>query len=191
VIVYYHGNAGSACDRSFLKSTFEIPNTSILFVEYTGYSADPQKPSKNHILQDVHNTYDFIDEQNFSHIIIIGTSLGASAASYHASLGQVDKLLLISPFLNTFELAKSKYPFYPVSFILKENYTNDIWLQYYTEELLVLHGSHDIIIPPKFSQQLFRIVPTENKKYQLIQKASHNTIFSTSETFQEMHSFIQ
>ena len=53
VLVYYHGNAGSACDRSFLKDIFEQSNHTLVFVEYAGYSNDTKKPSVVLFLKDV------------------------------------------------------------------------------------------------------------------------------------------
>src|SRR3989338_5235029 len=37
VVVYYHGNAGSACDRAFMDSFFAEQNYSTFFAEYSGY----------------------------------------------------------------------------------------------------------------------------------------------------------
>src|SRR3989338_1128224 len=37
VIVYYHGNAGSACDRAFMDSFFAGQSYSTFFAEYSGY----------------------------------------------------------------------------------------------------------------------------------------------------------
>ncbi|MFC1756459.1 hypothetical protein ACFLY1_00730, partial [Patescibacteria group bacterium] len=44
LILFYHGNAGSACDRSFLRDEFQKLGYSYIFVEYTGYSNDSRKP---------------------------------------------------------------------------------------------------------------------------------------------------
>jgi len=87
LIVYYHGNAGSACDRSSVKSFFEQSNASLIFPEYAGYSGDSVKPSRKLILVDVENIRDFIAGRSSDSVVIYGQSIGLAAASYHASLG--------------------------------------------------------------------------------------------------------
>jgi hypothetical protein len=51
VVVFYHGNAGSACDRAILAPTFERAGYSFAFVEYPGYAGDVEGPSKKGIAQ--------------------------------------------------------------------------------------------------------------------------------------------
>lgn len=180
-IIYYHGNAGSACDRSIFKSVFEQSNASILFVEYAGYSNDTVKPSQKRILQDVNNINTYV--QNYENIIVYGQSIGSGAASYHASLGNVDHLILATPFSTLSAVAQSKYFIYP-AFIVTENFDNIDWLRNYNGSLLILHGDSDIVVPDRFSKELFDSIQSENKKYVLIQGKGHNNIWS-SPRFQE------
>ena len=38
LLIFYHGNAGSACDRAFIKDQFKQMGYSTIFVEYAGFS---------------------------------------------------------------------------------------------------------------------------------------------------------
>ncbi len=179
VIVHYHGNADTACNNSSLKNFFEEFKTSVIFAEYSGYSDDGKKPSIKLILKDVENIHNFIKKKGFKHVIVFGQSLGSGAASYEAFLGGVDCLILATPFSSISDVAKSKYPIFPVSLLLTENYDNEKWLKKYRGNILILHGNRDSVIPYRFSKKLFNSLKTKNKEYVLIEGKGHNDIWSS------------
>jgi uncharacterized protein len=180
VIVYYHGNAGSACDRSYIKSIFEKPNNSLIFVEYAGYSNDKEnKPSKKLILNDVRNINNFLELHPHKELIVYGQSIGSGPASYHTSLGEVKHLILVTPFSKMTDLAQSKYRIYPAGLIVTENYDNIKYLRGFNGSALIIHGDSDRIIPSRFSKELFDSLTTSKKEYVLIQGRGHNDIWSS------------
>lgn len=181
VFVYYHGNAGSACDRAYHKSIFEESGRSVIFVEYIGYSADDKEPSQKLILKDVENIHEFIEAKYFEDIIVYGQSIGSGAASYHALLGNVNSLILVSTFSSLDDIVQSKYIVYPASILLREKYNNSEWLENFKGDLLILHGDSDVDIPARFSQKLFDGIENENKEYILIEGAGHNDMWSFNE----------
>lgn len=189
-LVYYHGNTGSACDRSFLKSLFEKSNYSLIFVEYSGYAADSQKPSVDLILNDVRNIHDFLINKSFTNNIIYGQSIGSGAASYHASLGNVEKILLVTPFSSMKKLAQSKYIIYPASLLLTENYDNVKWLDNFDGEVMIIHGDNDNIIPNKFSRGLFESISSPKKEYVIIPGYGHNNIWNSQLIYEKIIEFI-
>lgn len=178
VVVHYHGNASTACDESLFKDAFEQPNTSVIFVEYAGYGEDPRKPSQDLILQDVQNVADYIQAQGFENVILFGQSLGSGAASYHAKISKVDTLILVSPFYSLMDVAKRHFWFYPVRWMLKENYTNHAWLENYQGRLVILHGDQDQTVPQATSQKLFENLDVQDKEYITIHGARHNDIWN-------------
>jgi uncharacterized protein len=179
VLVHYHGNAGSACDRSYFKYIFEQSNASLIFVEYAGYSNDTINPSKKLILDDVINIRDYITKHNYTHMIVYGESLGSGAASYHAYVGDVTDLILVTPFSKLEAVAQSKYMLYPAFLLLREKYDNIKWLRNYEGSLLIVHGDTDLVIPHSFSEDLFDSVSTKNKTYVLIEGVGHNDIWDS------------
>jgi len=189
-LVYYHGNAGSTCDRSFVKSFFETSDYTLIFVEYAGFSADRRKPSAKLILKDVENIHEYLDKNGFKNNLIYGQSIGSGAASYHAFLGNVDKLLLISPFSSMTDVAQSKYFIYPVSLLFTEKYDNLKWLNNYQGKIMIIHGDKDKIIPPKFSKKLFNKLSTQEKEYVLIPSYGHNDIWSSDIMTEKVMQFI-
>jgi len=190
VIVYYHGNAGSSCDRSYFKSFFEQSNSSVIFVEYAGYSNDNIKPSKKLILQDVDNINSFVKENSFKNVIVYGQSIGSGAASYHSSIGDVNSLILVGSFSSLDDIAQSKYIIYPASLLLREKYDNAEWLQGFEGNVIILHGDNDKLIPHKFSQKLFNEITTEKKEYILISGKGHNDIWNSPVFREKLVEFI-
>jgi uncharacterized protein len=191
MVVFYHGNAGSACDRSFIKNQIEKVGYSYAFVEYAGYSNDTKKTSKNRILKDVENTNSFLLQKNYKEIIVIGESIGTGPASYHSSISHVSKLVLISPFNKLSDVAKKTYSLYPLSILLTENYDNEKWLKYYNGAVLIIHGDKDTFVPSDLSLKLFNTLTAKDKQYKIINGASHNDIYNYEETFNELELFLK
>lgn len=179
--VYYHGNAGSVCDRAITKNTLEnATDASMIYVEYAGYSkADTQGPSRELILQDVRNMRQFLDKQGFDQVTVYGQSLGSGAASYHASLGGVDRLVLVSAFYNAVSVAQNTFPLWPVRWILTERYPNNVWLEDFDGEVWFAHGKEDHVIEPASSRVLYEGLAAENKAYELFDNVGHIDIWTS------------
>ena len=112
IVVVYHGNAGSACDRDYLKNIFDDFGYSYIFVEYAGYGDDNKKPSKKLLFKDAKNTVSFLKEKKYKEIALFAESIGSGVASFHTSLLSPDKILFIAPFDSLANVAKSHYPLY-------------------------------------------------------------------------------
>lgn len=190
VLVYYHGNAGSACDRSGLKDLWQGYGISMIFVEYTSYSNDDVGPSQKLILQDVENIHQFITDQGYTHVTVYGESVGSGPASYQTTLGKVDQTILTTPFSNLIDVAKAHYPVYPVEWLIKDRYPNEEWLSNYQGRILILHGDQDTVVSPEFSRKLYEAVQSENKQRVLINGADHNDVYSFDQFWVALDSFL-
>lgn len=177
IIILYHGNAGSVCNRGYVKDILEKTGASLLFVEYAGYANDTQTPSQKLILNDVRNIQHYLQNNHYQKVVVYGESIGSGPASYHASLGTVDQLILVAPFSRLKDIATDKFPIYPIDLLLTENYDNISWLTEYMGDVAIFHGNKDDVIPHEFSQKLFDGIPSKNKSYFLIDEAGHNDIF--------------
>jgi len=189
LIVFYHGNAGSACDRAFLKDTFSNSGYSYIFVEYAGYSNDLQKPSQERIMRDVENINTFLKSSGHKEVVLAGESLGASLAVYHSSISNENKLLLISPFFSFEDAIRSHYPVYPVSWMLRDKYESNLWLND-IRKVQIIHGSVDTILPISGSKKLFGEMPVLEKKFVEVSGANHNDIYNFPETFSAIIDFL-
>lgn len=187
--VVYHGNYGSACDRVFWKNVLEEKNYSYAIVEYAGFSNDTRKSSKELIYQDVRNAIDFLSTTRHDELVVIGESIGTAPASYHASLANVDKLVLVAPFSTMQELAQEQYPIYPAGLILRDKYDNAENLRDFQGKVMILHGDSDNIIRKRHSQKLYESIKTE-KDYIILNDRGHNDIFSSPEFLAQVKKFL-
>ena len=189
-VVFYHGNAGSACDRSFHKPMLEPTGKSLVFVEYSGYSNHGSFPRKKAIVKDVKNVVEWVNGQNFKNVAVMGESIGSGAASYHSSIGEADGIILLSPFPSIAEAAPWLYRIYPLGLIMTENYDNVKYLEDYSSRILIIHGAKDDIIRPALSQELFDRLNTEKKERFLVSNAGHNDLFEFDETRKKIVEFL-
>ena len=194
IVVVYNGNAGSACDRSYLKSIFKDHGYSYLFVEYAGYGGDKKKPSRDLLFKDAENITAFLMTKNYRRVLLFAESIGSGIASYHTTLMPIDRILFISPFDSLVNVAKTKFPIYPM-FLLekfsKENYNNIALLRDYEGDLRIIHGTKDKIIPFKHGRALFENINISNKELIIIDGAGHNDIYNFEKTWKSISDFLQ
>lgn len=183
VIVFYHGNAGRACDRDYLVSSFAEQNYSTFFVEYSGYGEKANNPSMPKLLKNVDDTIRFLKTQNFKDIVVVGESVGVGPATYHASRSDINKLILITAYNNLASVAFSHYPVYPMRLLLLNNFTPDTWLAHYKGEVSIILAENDEVIPNKLGRKLYDDIPSDLKKMYIVKNARHNTIYEKEEFY--------
>ncbi len=191
LVVLYHGNAGSACDRIYLAELFEQAGYSYLLPEYAGYSNDLIKPSHKLLKKDVENVVLFLGERNFTEVVVVGESLGSSFAAYHTFLAPPHKLLLITSFTNLTDIARNAFWFYPVSILVKDLFDNARLLEDFQGSVLLLHGEKDNLIPLKLGQKLFAELEVSRKEIIIIPSAGHNDLFWFPKTAQTILDFLK
>lgn len=191
LVVLYHGNAGSACDRALYASYFDTHNISYLLVEYAGYAGDRREPSRELLFKDVENVIDFLSSTQYKILAVLGESVGGGIATHHASLQAPDKLVLISPFTRLSDVAKTHYPWYPVKLALREEYDNLSPIADFSGELLVIHGTADEIVPYTMGKRLYNAAAkTSQKEFMTIENAGHNDLYAHDELFEKIVEFV-
>ncbi len=183
VIVFYHGNAGRACDRDYLDSFFAGLGYSTVFVEYVGYGEKDVKPSISKILGNVLDVDNFLKTKHFKEVTVMGESIGVGLAAYHASQFPVSNLILITAYNNFASVVFSHYPVYPIKLLLKNNYTPDKWLNTYTGPVTVILAEKDEIVPNKLGQKLYTGLQSREKKLFTIEDVGHNTIYNSPDFY--------
>ncbi|MFC1756458.1 alpha/beta hydrolase [Patescibacteria group bacterium] len=140
-------------------------------------------------MKDVENINSFIGEIDYEKLILAGESLGTSLASYHSSIVSEDKLVLISPFFSTLDIARKHYWSYPVRLMLRENYNSGEWVDD-VSQAIIIHGAEDKIIPISQGKKLFQKINTDNKEFIEIKGAGHNDLYYFPETFKAISNFL-
>lgn len=185
LVVIYHGNAGRACDRRYLLD-FLGGGFSYLVLEYSGYGED-KRPSKDDIFLDVRNVVSFLDGVD-KRVFLFGESLGGSVASYHASMKEVDGVILVSTFHSIREVARRSFPVYPVGLLLREDYDTSKYLEEYSGRVLLVHGERDRTVA--LSNSLMLHNELSNSELVIVSGADHNNLYS-DELFVKIRNFIK
>lgn len=183
IVIFYHGNAGRACDRSYLDSIFAQQDYSTFFVEYSGYGEIEGAPSMPSLLKNVDDAIDFLKTQNFKKVVVVGESIGVGPASYHGSVSNVSKLILIAAYNNFVEVASFHYPLYPMRLLLLSNFTPDQWLANYQGSVSIILAENDEVIPNKLGKKLYNSIPSNLKEMYIIKNSGHNTMSEKEEFY--------
>lgn len=176
VVVVYHGNAGSACDRIYYVPLLEAAGYATVLVEYAGYSDDPVPPGHARIKQDVLNVIAFLNQEAITSVTVLGESIGSGPASYHAAEASPAQLILITPFTSLRELARYHYWFYPTNWLVNNAFDNQELLTDYTGAILLIHGDRDQTVPAEMSEILAAERP-ESTTLRILPGVGHNDLF--------------
>jgi fermentation-respiration switch protein FrsA (DUF1100 family) len=154
LIIFTHGN-GELID--FWPPAFDEPRrwgVAVLLVEYPGYGRSPGRPSETTITQGALAAYDWAQARpgiDPGRIVAYGRSVGGGAACQLAARRPLAALVLESTFTSVRSLARR---FGAPAFLVRDPFDNLAVVRQYRGPLLLLHGSHDDIIPPGHSRAL-------------------------------------
>lgn len=148
-IIAFHGNAHNPIGYvRFLNNTFPTKQTVAFF--YRSYGESEGIPSKNLVLSDALSIFDkIVTDHKPKQVFLSGVSLGSSVASYVASNRKVNGLFLITPIDSVLNLAKAKYPYFPIKYLLRENFDNISSLKSVEVPTVLIQGRDDNTVPQK------------------------------------------
>lgn len=183
VIVYYHGNAGTACDRYETRELLAQTGAKLLFVEYPGYGGDAKETTEETITNAVDNIIDHLAKSNTQEtkVIVVGRSIGTGAAAYHAQSGRADTLILVSPFTSLPAVAQLHYAVYPAKLLVRDRFDNVERLRDYAGKVGIIHGAQDKVVPHTLGKALFDDLGTQEKKLITIEGTGHNNLMANKE----------
>lgn len=142
VILYLRGNAGSYTFEHDRFSAFQQAGYGFLSFDYRGFPGSPGEISEDNILADSLIAYDWLADTGFP-IVIWGRSLGSGPASYLASEREARALILETPFLSAVSVARDRYWFFPVEWLMFDQFPVDQWVARVDEPTFVGHGTAD------------------------------------------------
>lgn len=187
LLIYYGGNA----EDIFLNvDEFEDIQAASLFVAYRGYGPSSGRPGQEALYADgLAVIDDVINRYSPANIILVGRSLGSGVACYVASHREVQGAVLITPYDSIVNVARSSYPWLPVSLLLKHRFDSLAQLERIRCPLLVIYGGRDRVIHPDRTNNLINHI-TGTKKVLFIERADHGTIDMFPEYWQTLLDFI-
>jgi fermentation-respiration switch protein FrsA (DUF1100 family) len=160
VIVYYRGNAGSFAREHERYEQFVADGYGFIAFDYRGFPASPGMLSEANVLADGLAAFDYAAAKGHE-LVIWGRSLGSGPATYTASLRDADALLLETPFDSAVAVAKDRYWFLPVDWIMLDQFRVDEWIGDVAEPVFVAHGTADTTITYPHGQRTYELAPNK------------------------------
>jgi len=186
-VLYFGGNGERVESRdAFFAST--LPDHSVYLLAYRGYSGNPGEPSEAALFADALAEFDAIAGKHES-VDVIGRSLGSGVASYVATQRPVGRLVLVTPFDSTASVAQSRYPFFPVTLLLKDKYESWRRAPQIRAWTLILIAGRDEVVPRANSDFLidqFSVAP----EVVVFPEAGHNNVSAEVEYSQRIGGFL-
>ena len=190
-ILFFHGNAGSLENRTYKLNHFKDLNVNFLIIAWRGFNGNEGKPNEMGLYEDARSAIKWlsakgIKEQN---IILYGESLGTGVAVEVAQNKDYAGVILESPFTSMVNMGKKYYPFFPVSFLLKDKFESHRKIKKVLVPVLVLHGKKDKIVPFAMGKKMYEMA--NEPKFFYFQEYGDHMIDYDTELLMALEKFIQ
>ena len=157
IILYHHGNADNlAYWAPFYKPLYDL-GYDVLMYDYPGYGKSKGKLCEYSMHRVAHYIYNRLRKEYApEEIIQYGVSLGSGVACRLASVEPAPLLILETPYYSLLSMARLKFPWLPVSAILKYKFLSYKYIKEVSCEKYIVHGTQDELIPFKQGLKLLR-----------------------------------
>ena len=193
-IVLFHGNGGTAFDRGFYMEPLTRLGFRVILAEYPRYGGRPGKVGEKPFVADGMETTRLAYEQYGEPLYLLGESLGCGVAGGVAknTTTPIAGIILITPWDTLASVAKSLFPFLPVSMLLTDKYDNMENLKAFRGNISVVGAERDEILPVKHAHSLYAALPEGQKRMWLIKGAGHNDwpFHTDASLFREITEFV-
>ena len=175
VIVYYRGNSGSFAAEHVRFETFVAAGYGFLAFDYRGFPGSPGEITQDHILADALAAFDWARAKGFP-LVIWGRSLGSGPATYVASQREADALLLETPFDSAVAVARDRYWFFPVGWLMHDQFPVDQWIGSVSGPVFVAHGTADTTIGVQHGKRVYDLAPHKAGIW-IVEGAGHSDLW--------------
>lgn len=199
-IVFFGGN-GMAISKAngYLHKLGKLP-ANILWIDYQGMGASEraEKMVIDNLKKDALQVFDYASEVFPRELptLVHGLSMGSLIATYVATEREVDGLVLEGAINGVPELVDNLIPLWSRLFTRVNLHPelagidNGVLLEQYHGPLFMLVGEKDRTTPVQFTEQLYRLSPSENKAMYVVPEADHGTTMKQPETLQRYREFV-
>jgi fermentation-respiration switch protein FrsA (DUF1100 family) len=194
VLLWFHGNAGNISHRlENIKLLHDLVGVQVFIFDYREYGNSEGRISREGTFLDAAAAYRCITETRgvpAADVVLFGRSLGTALATDLAVNHPCRALILESAFTNSSDMAKMLAPFL-FDWRPKVPYDNLRKIANVKVPLLIIHGSHDEIIPVDMGRRVFMAANSPKDIY-IIPGAHHNDTYVVGgkEYFQRLKAFI-
>lgn len=184
-MIVFHGNAGSAFDRTQYAKGFgylqQGQTWQTYLFEYPGYDSRQGKPSQESFCAAGREAVEQLAVEDARPIYLTGESLGAGLACALAGElpEKISGIFLMTPFASLGEVASHHYPWLPANLILVDRWNNIEALRKYHGRLAVMIAGQDEVVTAAQSEKLYASY-TGPKSRWIDADATHNTVSNST-----------
>lgn len=190
LVLYFGGNAEEVSLLADYKKYFL--NSVMVMVNYRSFGLSQGTISEKTMFTDALEAYDKLitnPEIDANKIIVIGRSIGTGVATYLSSQRKTNATVLITPYENMIDVAFEKYPFVPISLLIKHRFESDTYAPSITSPMLALISSNDQVIPKHHAYKLKEA--WKGKTDALEVNEDHNSIMHNEEVWKKIEGFVK
>lgn len=176
-IIVFHGNAGSALDRTYYRDALEKLGYRVILGEYPGYGARNGEPSEQALIANGIETVKRALNDFGDPVFLWGESLGSGVVGGIVQSGQVSikGIVLVTPFSSMADIAQHHYWYFCAKWLIRDQFDTITNLHNYSGSTAILRAGQDEIIPSQYSLKLFESL-SHRKKLWTFEDAAHNTV---------------
>lgn len=179
VILYFHGNAGDLSRWGIIGEHFVSLNYDVFIMDYRTYGKSKGKLSEQGFYDDAEFCYNYLlKSYTEEDIVLYGRSLGTGIATFLASKYQPKQLILETPYYSILDVAKHRFPMFPVKTLLKYEFPSNEFITNVECPILMLHGTDDTVIPYSSAEKLKGVAPEKTTSFITIEGGDHNNLIS-------------
>lgn len=187
VLLYFHGNGEVVSDYDVIGPMYTKVGVNFLVTEYRGYGWSSGMPTVTTMFNDgrylLLETVKWLRENNYTGpLFIMGRSLGSACAIDLCRLEKdlIKGLIIESGFCDTLPLMRN-LGINPTDRDIQEEdgFNNRQKISDVKLPTLILHGSHDSLIPAEEAEKLQAFSGARSKEFLVIPGADHNSMITT------------
>ena len=177
VILYFHGNAGDLSRWGQIATYFVEKSYDVVIMDYRTYGKSTGVLSEEALKKDSQLFYDYVlTKYGEDRLILYGRSLGTGLASFLASRNNPSQLILETPYYSMLDVAKERFPYLPLRFMLKYKMPSYEFLQTSKCPILIVHGTRDRIVPLRSGEKLYEALIDKMVTMVVVEGAAHNNL---------------
>ena len=127
-LLVFHGNAGCALDRIYYADAFGGGGRTweVCILEYPGYGSREGSPGRNSFIAAGRAAVENLLATDKRPVFLLGESVGSGTAAALAGAmpEKIAGVVMVIPFARLEEVAKAKFPWLPVSLLLRDKSDN-------------------------------------------------------------------
>ena len=152
LLVFFHGNGGSACGWRYLGPNHVARHGfDSLVVEYPGYAGDARQTNAETIEALIESAAGFAE--GYDRIAIMGFSMGTGMASALAQRTRPESVTLFAPFDSLGALVRARGGLFP-DLLFRTRFDNAAALAGTSAAVSIIYGERDALISPEHSLRL-------------------------------------